>query len=276
MFVAGAAMSHEMRMRTVATMCALWDGEAITKLRAGDGVMSIGSKRITAHLMIQPNFIPELLGDALLRAQGFLSRLLVSWPRSRIGYRAGSAGSAAAAATERVFCDRIHELLFRHLKEELELSTLRVEGKAAELWDAYSDEIEIAQQPGAEYAELTDVAGKSAEMAGRIAGVMTLFEKPGASSVSPEIMRKAIALARWYLNEALRIAESGVLRPEIVDAKELLEWLKEHPEQRSRRRVLRFGPRRLRSKRALDLVLRILVEHNLIVLPKKGSIHVRD
>ena len=37
-------------------------------------------------------------------------------------------GSAAAAETEKVFCDRIHELLFRHLKEELELSTLRVEG----------------------------------------------------------------------------------------------------------------------------------------------------
>ena len=59
----------------------LWDCETITKVRAGDGVLIAGEKRLVVHFMIQPNFVPELLGDPVLRQQGFLSRLLIAWPR---------------------------------------------------------------------------------------------------------------------------------------------------------------------------------------------------
>ena len=130
--------------------------------------------------------------------------------------------------------------------------------------------------PAAIYAELSDVAGKSAEMAGRLAGVLTLYDKPGATTVIEKVMRDAITLARWYLNEALRITETGMLRPEIVDAIELLKWLRANPQHRSRSGVLLYGPNRLRSKLSLEPILRILADHNLIVLPKRGAIHVRD
>jgi hypothetical protein len=120
------------------------------------------------------------------------------------------------------------------------------------------------------------VAGKSAEMAGRIAGVLTLFEKPGATTIPVETMRNAIRLAHWYLDEALRIAETGALRPEIVDARDLLKWFRATPERCSKSGALNYGPNRLRSKLRLDPILRILADHNLIVLPKKGTlIHVR-
>ena len=88
LFVSGAAMIKDMRMRTVATLCSLWDCEMLTKVRAGDGVLIAGEKRLVIHFMIQPNFVSELLGDPMLRQQGFLSRLLIAWPRSRIGFRA--------------------------------------------------------------------------------------------------------------------------------------------------------------------------------------------
>jgi hypothetical protein len=32
----------------------------------------------------------------------------------------------------------------------------------------------------------------------------------------------------------------------------------------------------LRSKLSLEPILRVLADHNLIVLPKRGAIHVRD
>ena len=113
-------------------------------------------------------------------------------------------------------------------------------------------------------------------MAGRLAGVLTLYEKPGATTVTAKVMENAIVIARWYLNEALRIAETGMVRPEIVDAIELLKWLRANPQHRTRSGVLLFGPKRLRSKLKLDPILRILADHNLIVLPKKGPIRVRD
>ena len=280
MFVSGAAMTKDMRMRTVATLCSLWDCEMMTKVRAGDGVLIAGEKRLVVHFMIQPNFVPELLGDPVLRQQGFLSRLLIAWPRSRIGFRADESDDdqeAVATPAEEEFRRRIYALVSRYASDELELGKpLRVELEARKLWRAYSNEIERAQQPGAVYAELSDVAGKSAEMAGRLAGVLTLYDKPGATVVIAKVMRNAIAIARWYLNEALRITETGMLRPEIVDAIELLRWLREHPQHRTKQALLQNAPNRMRGKANLDPLLRILADHNLIAMPKRGPIHVRE
>ena len=280
LFVSGAAMTKDMRMRTVATLCSLWDCEPLTKVRAGDGVLIAGEKRLVVHFMIQPNFVPELLGDPVLRQQGFLSRLLLAWPRSRIGFRADESDDdqeAVATPAEEAFRRRIHALVSRYASDELELGKpLRVELEARKLWRAYSNEIERAQQPEAIYAELSDVAGKSAEMAGRLAGVLTLYDKPGATTVTAKGMRNAIAIARWYLNEALRINETGMLRPEIVDATELLGWLREHPQHRTKRALLQNAPNRMRGKANLDPLLRILVDHNLIAMPKRRPIHVRE
>ena len=280
LFVSGAAMTKDMRMRTVAALCSLWDCEMLTKVRAGDGVLIAGEKRLVAHFMIQPNFVSELLGDPVLRQQGFLSRLLIAWPRSRIGFRADESDEdqeTVATPAEEEFRRRIHALVFRYASDELELSEpLRVDSYARKLWRAYSNEVEKAQKPDAIYAEFSDVAGKSAEMAGRLAGVLTLYDKPGATTVTAKVMRNAIAIARWYLNEALRINETGMLRPEIVDAIELLKWLRANPQHRTRSGALLYGPKRLRSKLRLDPILRVLADHNLIVLPKKGAIRVRD
>ena len=252
----------------------------VNKIRAGDGMLITGEKRLVVHFMIQPNFVSELLGDPVLREQGFLSRLLIAWPRSRIGFRADESDDdreAVATPAEEEFRRRIHALVSRYASDELDLGKpLQAELEARKLWRAYSNEIERAQQPGGLYAELSDVAGKSAEMAGRLAGVLTLYDKPGATVVIAKVMRDAITLARWYLNEALRITETGMLRPEIVDAIELLKWLRANPQHRSRSGVLLYGPNRLRSKLSLEPILRVLADHNLIVLPKRGAIHVRD
>jgi hypothetical protein len=113
-------------------------------------------------------------------------------------------------------------------------------------------------------------------MAGRLAGVLTLYDKPGATTVTEKVMRNAIVIARWYLNEALRINETGMLRPEIVDATEFLEWLRNHPQHRTKRALLQNAPHRMRGKAKLDPLLRILAEHNLVAVPKRGPVHVRE
>ena len=280
LFVSGAAMTKDMRMRTVAALCSLWDCEAMTKVRAGDGVMIAGEKRLVVHFMIQPNFVPELLGDPVLRQQGFLSRLLIAWPRSRIGFRADESDDdeeAVSTPAEEEFRRRIHALVSRYASDELDLGKpLQVAPEARKLWRAYSNEIERAQQPDAVYAEFTDVAGKSAEMAGRLAGILTLYDKTGATTVTAKTMQNAIAVARWYLNEALRINETGMLRPKIVDAIELLGWLRKNPQHRTKKSLLQNAPYRMRGKANLDPLLRILVDHNLIALPKRRAIHVRE
>ena len=216
LFVSGAAMTRDMRMRTVATLCSLWDCEMLTKVRAGDGVLIAGEKRLVIHFMIQPNFVPELLGDPVLRQQRG-SCIADSADRGAAvpdRIRADESDDdqeAVATPAEEEFRRRIHALVSRYASDELELGKpLRVELEARKLWRAYSNEIERAQQPDALYAELSGCSWreKAAEMAGRLAGVLTLYDKPGATTVTAKVMRNAIAIARWYLNEALRITET--------------------------------------------------------------------
>ena len=280
LFVGGAAMSKDMRLRTVTMLSNLWGCEMVNKIRAGDGMLIAGEKRLVIHFMIQPNFVSDLLGDPVLREQGFLSRLLIAWPKSRIGFRINESaddGEPIASPGEKEFRRRIHALVSRYGSDELELAApLQADPEARKLWLSYSNEIEAAQAAGTIYADFSETAGKSAEMAGRLAGVLTLYEKPGATTITAKVMKNAIVIARWYLNEALRIAETGMVRPEIVDAIELLKWFRANPQHRTRSGALLFGPKRLRSKLKLDPILRILADHNLIVLPKKGPIRVRD
>jgi hypothetical protein len=67
-----------------------------------------------------------------------------------------------------------------------------------------------------------------------------------------------------------------MMRPEIVDATELLKWLREHPQHRTKTAILQHAPYRMRGKAKLDPILRILADHNLVMLPKRGPIHVRE
>ena len=277
LFVGGAAMSKDMRLKTVSTLSSLWSCESTDRVRSGDGVLLTGDTRLVLHFLIQPKIVSELLNDPVLLHQGFLSRLLIAWPKSRIGYRVNNDDDETITSPgEETFRRRIYALVSRYDSGELELaSPLQPDAEARRLWSSYSAEIEDAQKPDARYAGFSETAGKSAEMAGRLAGVLTLYEKPGATTVTAKTMKSAITLARWYLDEALRIAEAGMIQPVIADAVELLAWLRAYPQHRTRSALLIYGPRRLRSKLRLDPVLRTLQDHNFISFQKNGPLHVR-
>ena len=53
-FVGGHGMSDEARLRTAAGLSAAWDGEAIRRVRAGDGITILRERRIAMHLMAHP------------------------------------------------------------------------------------------------------------------------------------------------------------------------------------------------------------------------------
>ena len=97
----------------------------MNKIRAGDGMLIAGEKRLVIHFMLQPNFVSELLGDPVLREQGFLSRLLIAWPKSRIGFRINESDDdrePIASPGEEEFRRRIHALVSRYGSDELELA----------------------------------------------------------------------------------------------------------------------------------------------------------
>lgn len=79
-FIGGHGMSDDNKLRTATGLSSAWDGEPIRRVRAGDGASILPGRRLSVHLMVQPDVASILLNDRLLTNQGLLSRMLITAP----------------------------------------------------------------------------------------------------------------------------------------------------------------------------------------------------
>ena len=87
-FVGGHAMNSENALKTAAGISSLWDRGSAKRTRSADGHSTIYGKRLSMHLMLQGVVADMLMGNTMFREQGWLSRMLISWPTSTVGDRA--------------------------------------------------------------------------------------------------------------------------------------------------------------------------------------------
>jgi hypothetical protein len=86
-FIGGHGMKEENKLRTATGLSQLWDGQPVRRVRAGDGASIFPGRRVSGHIMAQPEVACILFNDPLLIGQGLLSRLLVVQPESAAGTR---------------------------------------------------------------------------------------------------------------------------------------------------------------------------------------------
>jgi Protein of unknown function (DUF3987) len=134
------------------------------------------------------------------------------------------------------------------------------------VWVAFHDQIEVSMAQDGEFECLRDVAGKAAENAARIAAVLTVVERSGASTIEIEAMAAGCELAAWYVFEALRLFGVHRQSPRLRNAIKLHEWLKaKRKTEVTRSEVMQLGPAPVRQKAEADAALAMLEEHGLIV-----------
>ncbi len=90
--------------------------------------------------------------------------------------------------------------------DQLVTTFISLSDEARGIWIGFHDSVEEAQNPDHEYADIRDVASKAAENAARIACCFHVFEHGPQMPIGLQTMRKACALMRWYLDEAIRFA----------------------------------------------------------------------
>ena len=66
-FFGGHGMSQDHKLKTAAGLSELWDGNGIRRMRAGDGLSILSGRRLSAHLMAQPEAAAVFLTDPVLR-----------------------------------------------------------------------------------------------------------------------------------------------------------------------------------------------------------------
>lgn len=93
---------------------------------------------------------------------------------------------------------------------ELEPRVIVLSADARAAWISFYNGIEKAMASDGPLEDLRDVASKAAEIAARIAGVLTIIENPDASSIDAETMASARVI-RYPSREAAHLSRSPPL-----------------------------------------------------------------
>jgi hypothetical protein len=221
----GYSMRDGKEMHTIGTLSSLWDGEPIERTRGADNEgMKIFDKHLTSNILIQNQPFSKIWSNELFQAQGILARFLICQPTPKAGSRIRGLDALVFEHADD-FNNRVKQLLEKDSEEELR--ELKLSPDAHRLNIEYYNEVELESGIGGRYQDIRPFASKTAEQARRIAGVITLFEGSSSSEIDEGAMKKGITLARWYLNEALRISNEDILDAQEENQNKILGLLKQ-------------------------------------------------
>lgn len=277
-FLGGYSMSSDNRMATMAALNDLWQGAETRVSLGGGGSYVLSGRRVSIHLMVQPGVARSFMADPMGVDTGLLPRFLICEPPSTIGTRLQSMAREDSSALD-AFAARLREILDRPMpmdpeSHELEPRLLRLSPDARAVLVGFADHVEAAQASGGDYANVTGFASKAAEMAARIAGVLTAWDNLDAPEVTLETMQRAIVLAGFYLSEARRLSDAALVSEEVEKAEALRKWLLAcwgHAEI-TPSEVVRHAPiRALRESPAARSAIAMLEKHRWLVKLPEGA-----
>ena len=250
-----------------------WSAESLDVMRGGAGFTSLLGRRVALHVMVQPILLRQLLSDPLADGQGFLARCLIAQPESLAGHRPFNGDNPAEHPAVLTYAQRMGQLLDTKAQlyeggdgYELDPRALSLSANARALWVAFYNAIEAEQADGKELAHARAFASKAAEQAARIAGVITLFNDPGALEVGADAMDGAMEVMKFYLGEHLRLMGTGKQEQADSRLRTLLDWMQLQGHIVSNADVQQKCPRLVRKlkTKGIKLLLEELKERGYI------------
>ena len=267
--IGGYGMSSDNQLKTAAGLSGLWDGKPIDRVRSMDGASKIYGRRVSLHLMMQPNVAGLFLGNELLAGQGFLARTLTVFPESTAGSRFYNPVDMSQHAAMRRYSGRMLEILETPLplaegkRNELTPPRLRPAPDAKALWVKFHDFLESHLGDSGEFAPVRAFASKAAEHAARLAGILTLVHDIHAREIPLDKMAAGIELVKHYLSEALRLYHAGTTDPDLELAERLLGWIgKQQLPHVWLSLIYQRGPVAIRDAKTAKRIVNILEAHH--------------
>ncbi len=276
-FVGGHGMTDDNKLKTATNLSGLWDGSPIKRVRGGSGVIILNGRRLSLHLMMQPDVAATMLSDRVLLDQGLLSRVLVCAPPSAAGIRLWHDPAPESDHALRRYGARLLSILEAPLPlaegkvNELAPRVLDLSPAARATWIKFSDHIEKQIAPGGALESVRGLANKLAEHAARLASTLALVENLSADAVGCLEMDAGIALAEHYASEALRLFEASSVSTDLTTAQRLLAWLLTTWTEPavSLPDIYQKGPRAIRDKTAAAKMVEILESHGWLTKARK-------
>ncbi len=270
--VGGHAMNDENILKSLAGFSSMWDGSDITRTRASDGTTKLYGRRVSMHQMIQPVVANKILGSAIASGQGFLSRCLTAWPKSKAGTRTYSSLDLSHNSELKNYYSRVKELLKEKIplasgsRNELNPSGLRLDDKANLSAIEFYNSVEMETSENGKYRSIRAFASKSLEHVLRVAGILSVFNDPLIQVVTDEKLQSAIEIVRFYLSEALRLQSVAQTDQKLLEAKEVLDWIyKKQLKLVYPSLIYQYGPRCVRDKLKTSEIVKVLEGHRYLI-----------
>ena len=269
-FLGGHGMNQDNQLKTSAGLSKLWDGSPITRTRSGDGNLLLYGRRLSVHLMVQPEVSNLLFGNSLLTSQGLLSRCLVASPQSRIGHQPYKEMDVYQDPSLKQYFARISALLEAPLplakgtRNELSPRQLLLSPEAKQTWIQFHDHIQTLVRSDQPLASIQGLAAKAAEHAARLAGILALVEDPQVGEIEGTLIEAGIELVQFYLDEALRLFNAAAINPDLLLAEKLLSWARLRGGLIYLRAIYQYGPNAIRDKATARRILHLLENHGWV------------
>ena len=277
--IEGHAMSRDHRLKTAAGLSEIWDGTSIRRARQGDGAFIVPGRRVSMHLLVQPEIAMHLLADPMLTAQGLLSRILIVIPASASGTRMWHEPKPESQDAIKMYHTRLLEIFKTPLplKEgkpnQLTPRRLPLSNAAKSEWIDFADTVEVHIGPGGPLELIRAMANKLPEHAARMAAVLALVDDLDCVELSVDHMEAGRRLAEFYASEAMRLVSLGATNPDLVLAAKLLAWLHGgwKKDLITLPDIYQRGPSAIRDKRTANHIVNVLVDHGELVQVDGGA-----
>ena len=267
-FIKGAASDPSM----ISLLTDTWSGTPYRRVTGNDRLLLKG-RRITAHLMVQPNHAHALLHGKFTVDQGIIPRFNIAIaPLMEKTTPKGDRAShlrAIAAFNERITVLLQHPGAVQNRNEVKVRDPLVMSQESEDCFVGFMADMAAASRPGGELASIRTSAVRAAESVARLAGVMTLFTGgPEKTVIDLPELKSAIALMCYFMEEKLSLYNESLVDPDIELAEKVWAWLCEKWDEPliSQRDLTNVGsPRAVRRADKAATVIRILQDQGHLV-----------
>jgi hypothetical protein len=242
--------SSERAEASMAILCKLLDSGRGEKEIASDINKVFSNRAFCMAIGLQPVFWQKLLAEKTMLSIGLMSRMLVCYPDSTIGYRPESDvldNEKLDAVEGKIFNfnKRITELIgFMYsncVKEEGELDRLKYKLSvgARKKWATFQREYqEKLRIRGGEYAEQQEMLGKMPLQPVKIATALFIFEQLDVNrgnfgeikEIPVSYIERGIEITKFYWHETKWLFEKHEVSAELATIQKLGNWLRSNPE----------------------------------------------
>lgn len=258
--------------RQLPLLNSMWSGVESSVDRKTSGSFLLKNPRLTCLFQAQPAVFHQFLErqGKQARGNGFLARVLVSYPISTQGTRFED-GQERHCPDLDWFYERWKTLINRSEKR-----TLKFTPQAQHEWYEIFNLYEVNSQPVKCNADIRDFASKAAEQIARIAAVMHAFMTDDNDEISSETLTASINLVEWYRVQFLQVVTHNDPAAEFQsDFNLFFTWVKSAILNNNCMPIAysyisQFGPYRLRKQSKMKPLMETLVGAGLLVLLQNG------